>query len=161
MRSSTGPSGRSGLRSGPADDAPQAPLYPSMHELINPNSLPEPKGFSHAVAAAPGRTIYLAGQGGHLPDGTLAGPGLPEQLDQALANVATTLRAAGAGPEHLVQIQLFVTDVQVYRSLLREAKEAWRRHLGPHYPAVALFEVSALFDPGAVIELLCVAVVPA
>jgi enamine deaminase RidA (YjgF/YER057c/UK114 family) len=131
-----------------------------MSELINPPSLPAPRGFSHAVAAAAGKTVYLAGQGGHLPDGTLAGPGLLEQLERALANVVTAVQAAGAQPEHLVSIHVFVTDVHEYRSRLSEVGEAWRRHLGPHYPAVALFEVAGLFDPDAVVELVSVAVVP-
>jgi enamine deaminase RidA (YjgF/YER057c/UK114 family) len=131
-----------------------------MPELINPPSLPQPRGFSHAVAVSPGRTVYLAGQGGHRQDGTLAGPGLLEQLDQALANVVVAVREAGGQPEHLVQVQILVTDAASYRGRLREIGEAWRRHLGPHYPAVALFEVTGLFDPNAVVELVCTAVVP-
>jgi enamine deaminase RidA (YjgF/YER057c/UK114 family) len=130
------------------------------HELINPESLPAPRGFSHAVAPAPGRTVYLGGQGGHAPDGTLVGPGLIEQLDQALANVVTALRAAGGEPDNLVSIQVLVTVAEEYRSRLREVKGPWQRHLGEHYPAVALFEVSSLFDPDAVVELVCVAVIP-
>jgi enamine deaminase RidA (YjgF/YER057c/UK114 family) len=130
------------------------------HELINPESLPPPRGFSHGVRPAPGRTIYLGGQAGHRPDGTLAGPGLVEQLDQALANVVEALRAAGGRPEHLVSIQILVTDAAAYRSRLREVGEVWRRHLGRHYPAVTMFEVAALFDPDAVLELGSVAVVP-
>ena len=131
-----------------------------MPELINPPSLPQPRGFSHAVAVPPGRTIYLAGQGGHRQDGTLAGPGLLEQLDQALANVVLAVREAGGQSEHLVQVQILVTDAASYRGRLREIGEVWRRHLGPHYPAVALFEVTGLFDPNAVVELVCLAVVP-
>jgi enamine deaminase RidA (YjgF/YER057c/UK114 family) len=131
-----------------------------MSELINPPSLPEPKGFSHAVAVPPGRTIYLAGQGGHRADGSLAGPGLLEQLDQALANVVAALRAAGGEPGHLVQVQIFVTDAAAYRARLGDIGRAWRRHLGPRYPAITLFEVSGLFDPNAAVELVCTAVVP-
>ena len=130
------------------------------HELINPETLLAPKGFSHAVRPAAGRTIYLGGQAGHRPDGTLAGPGLLEQLDRALANVVEALRGAGGRPGHLVSMQILVTDAKAYRSSLPQAGEVWRRHLGRHYPAVTLFEVGALFDPEAVVELLCVAVVP-
>jgi enamine deaminase RidA (YjgF/YER057c/UK114 family) len=35
-----------------------------------------------------------------------------------------------------------------------------RRHLGRHYPATALFGVTELFDPAALVELVCTAVVP-
>ena len=131
------------------------------HELINPGTLPPPQGFSHAVRPAAGRTIYLGGQAGHRSDGTLAGPGLLEQLDQALANVVEAIGAAGGRPEHLVSVQILVTDADAYRSRLPQAGEIWRRHLGRYYPAVTLFQVGRLFDPQAVVELLCVAVVPA
>jgi enamine deaminase RidA (YjgF/YER057c/UK114 family) len=130
------------------------------HELVNPPELLSPLGFSHAVVAADGRTVYLAGQTGHRADGTLAGDTLVEQFDQALQNIAAALSAAGGRPEHLVRVHIFVTDAADYRGRLRALGEAWRRHLGAHYPAVALFEVAGLFDPGARVELVGTAVVP-
>jgi len=36
--------------------------------------------------------------------------------------------------------------------------EAYRRHFGRHYPAMALLEVSRLFDPEAKVELMAIAV---
>jgi enamine deaminase RidA (YjgF/YER057c/UK114 family) len=36
----------------------------------------------------------------------------------------------------------------------------YRRHLGRHYPAMALFGVTGLFDPACRVELMCIAVVP-
>ena len=136
-------------------DAPGGP-----HRHVNPPTLPAPSGFSHAVVAADGRTVYLAGQTGHRQDGTLAGLELVEQFDQALANVVAALQAAGAEPEHLVRVHVYVTDVADYRGRTRALGEAWRRHLGRHFPAVALFEVSGLFDPDARVELVGTAVVP-
>lgn len=132
----------------------------SPHELLNPHSLPPPRGFSHAVVASPGRTVYLGGQSGHRVDGILAGPGLLEQLDQALSNTVEALRAAEGSPGDVVSVQILVTDAAAYRDNLPSIGEVWRRHLGRHYPAVALVEVSALFDPQALVELVCVAVVP-
>ena len=131
----------------------------SPHRLLNPDSLAPPRGFSHAVIPAPGRTVYLAGQAGHRADGSIA-VDLVEQFDQASANVAEALSAAGARPEHLVSVQIFVTDAEAYRQALIPIGVGWRRHLGGHYPAVSLFEVSGLFDPKAQVELLAVAVVP-
>ena len=83
-----------------------------------------------------------------------------EQFDQALENVAAALAAAGGSPEHLVRVHIYVTDAADYRGRLRALGDAWRRHLGPHYPAVALFEVAGLFDPDARVELVGTAVVP-
>jgi len=130
------------------------------HELINPPELVAPLGFSHAVVATGGRTVYLAGQTGHRQDGSLEGQTLVEQFDRALANVVSALAAAGGRPEHLVRVHIYVTDAEDYRGRLRALGDAWRRHLGAHYPAVALFEVAGLFDADARVELVGTAVVP-
>jgi enamine deaminase RidA (YjgF/YER057c/UK114 family) len=130
------------------------------HVLVNPPALADPSGFSHAVVAAPGRTVYLAGQTALDPDGVVQGSTVVEQFDRAAANLAAALGAAGGQPEHLVWLQIFVTDVSEYRGTLRELAEVYRRHFGRHYPATALFEVSGLFDPAARVELMGIAVVP-
>lgn len=130
------------------------------HEIVNPAGLAPPSGFSHAVVARPGRTVYVGGQAAHDADGKLSGATVVEQFEGAAGNLVTALTAAGADPEHLVQLHIFVTDAADYRASLTELGAAYRRHLGRHYPAVALFEVAGLFDPEARIELTAIAVVP-
>lgn len=132
----------------------------TSHRLVNPPSLPRPSGYAHAVVAAPGRTVYLAGQAAHGPDGAISASTMGEQFDAAARNVITALAAAGGSREHLVSMQIFVTSAAEYREALEEIGTAYRRHFGHHYPAMALVEVAGLFDPGARVELLCVAVVP-
>ena len=136
----------------------EGPVTP--HRIVNPETLAPPEGFAHAVVAAPGRTIYLGGQVAYDAEGRLTGDTMAEQLDVAAGNVVEALRAAGGAPEHLVSLQIFVTDVEAYRAALGPVGAAYRRHFGRHYPAMALFEVSRLFDPGALVELVGVAVVP-
>jgi enamine deaminase RidA (YjgF/YER057c/UK114 family) len=131
----------------------------SPHETVNPPTLLPPTGFSHAVVSAPGRTVHFGGQTGHRGDGTLP-DGVVAQFDQAAANLATALAAVGAEPAHLVSLHVFVTDTEAYRAHLRPVGESYRRHLGRHYPAMALFEVTRLFDADAVVELVAVAVLP-
>jgi enamine deaminase RidA (YjgF/YER057c/UK114 family) len=123
------------------------------HRVVNPETLAPPKGFAHAVVAAPGRTVYLGGQIG-------AGVTIAEQFSAAAANVVTALRAAGADPGHLVSLTIFVTDVEAYRAALGPIGDAYRARFGSHYPAMALFEVARLFEPDALVELVAVAVVP-
>lgn len=130
-----------------------------MHEHVNPPSLLDPVGFSHAVVAAPGRTVFLGGQTGHHGDGSID-EALLDQFRQALRNLVTVIEAAGGRVEHLVSMQVYVTDAATYRSLGRELGEVWRSELGRHYPAMALFEVVGLHDPRAQVELLATAVVP-
>ena len=137
-----------------ADAQPASP-----HRLVNPETLPPPGGYSHAVVAATGTVVALAGQTGHRADGSID-EDLVEQFDQAVRNLVEAIRAAGGQPEHLVQLQIFVTDVAGYRARREEIGEAYRRYLGRHFPAMALLGVTELFDPRAQIELVGLAVVP-
>ena len=122
------------------------------HRIVNPPELGEPSGFAHAVVAAPGRTVYLGGQTG-------TGDTVAAQVDTAAASLATALRAAGGGPDDIVSLVIYTTDVDEYRAAMEELGGVWRRHFGRRYPAMALVGVSALADPDARIELMGVAVV--
>jgi enamine deaminase RidA (YjgF/YER057c/UK114 family) len=117
--------------------------------IVNPPELPEPIGFAHAVVAA--GAVYLGGQIGE-------GASLVEQFDSAASRVLTALKAAGGEPEQLVSLVIYTTDIDGYRAASKELGEVWRRHFGRHYPAMALIGVSALFEPGAQVELMGVAV---
>lgn len=130
-----------------------------MHEHVNPPSLLAPVGFSHAVVAAPGRTVFLGGMTGHHGDGSIDDD-LLTQFQQALRNLVVVLDAVGARAEDLTSMQVYVTDADAYRALGRELGAAWREVLGRHYPAMALFEVVGLYDPAAQVELLPTAVIP-
>ncbi len=132
----------------------------SPHLILNPAWLPPAKGFAHVVVPVRGMLVFLGGQAGHRPDGTLAGESLIDQFDQACGNVVEALAAAGGKPEHLVSMQIFVTDVEEYRSSLEEIGERWRGYFDRHYPAMALLEVKGLLDPGARVELLGTAIIP-
>ena len=130
------------------------------NEIVTAPELTAPVGYAHAVVGAPGgRTVHLGGQTALGADGTIRGATLAEQFDVAAANVLAALRAAGGGPEHLVQMLVFVTDVAEYKASLPELGEVWKRRFGRRYPALALLGVSALFDPAARVELVATAVI--
>jgi hypothetical protein len=59
-----------------------------------------------------------------------------------------------------VSLHIYTTEVDIYRATRGELGAVYRRHLGRHYVATALFEVAGLFDPAAKVELVGVAVVP-
>jgi enamine deaminase RidA (YjgF/YER057c/UK114 family) len=130
------------------------------HRIVNPPGLAPPTGFAHAVVAAPGRTVYLGGQAAQAPDGSITGSGVVEQFEVAAGNLLAALAAAGGQPEHLVSVQIFVTDAAAWGGVPRGLGVYWRPPLCRHYPAVALFQVAALFDPAAQVELVATAVVP-
>jgi enamine deaminase RidA (YjgF/YER057c/UK114 family) len=130
----------------------------SPHELRNAEALPAPRGFSHAVVAQQGRTVYLAGQTAQRKDGSLVDGTIADQFAVAAGNVAIALEAAGAHPRDVVSLQIFVTDIAEYQRLSKQIGEAYRRHFGNHYPAMALLEVRRLYDPAAKVELMAIAV---
>jgi enamine deaminase RidA (YjgF/YER057c/UK114 family) len=131
----------------------------SPHRIVNPDSLHSPRGYAHAVVAAPGKTVFLGGQIGVSKEGKVPDD-LVEQFDQACANVVEALRAAGGEPEHLVSLQIFATDVGEYAARTEEIGVAYRKHFGRHFPAMALLATFELFEPGAQVELVGVAVIP-
>lgn len=131
------------------------------HQVVAVPELIEPTGYSHAIVAGPGRTVYVSGQTAHGKDGAVRGTSLVEQFDAAAGNVVAALRAAGAEPDHLASMIMYVTDVAEYRASLRELLPVWRKHFGRYYPAVALIGIAELVDPAAKVELVCTAVIPA
>jgi enamine deaminase RidA (YjgF/YER057c/UK114 family) len=130
------------------------------HEIVVAAELAKPVGYAHAVVSEGGRLVHLGGQTALDAEGRIRGTTLVEQLDVAAGNVVAALRAAGGAPEHIVSMQIFVTDVAAYRAQLAELGEVWQRRFGRHYPAAGLFGVTRLFDEEALIELMAVAVVP-
>ena len=121
-------------------------------ELVNPPSLAKAIGYSHA-AIGRGRYVALAGQIGWDASSKLVGDDFAAQLDQALANLCVALRAAGGQPTDLASLRIYVTDKQRYNAQRKLVGESYRRHLGRHFPAMALVQVADLLEPGALVEI--------
>ncbi|HET9355701.1 MAG TPA: RidA family protein, partial [Sphingomicrobium sp.] len=64
------------------------------------------------------------------------------------------------GPEHIVRLTIYVTDVQEYLTSRDELAPIWKSVIGDHYPAVALVEVVRLVERSAKVEIEATAVVP-
>ncbi|HEX7118619.1 MAG TPA: RidA family protein [Longimicrobiales bacterium] len=129
-------------------------------EIINPASLGAPSGWNNGLLApAGGRLLFVAGQTARGADGRIVGGGFVAQFERALENVLAVVRAAGGGPEHVGRMTVYVTDRAAYLDALKPLGDVWRRHMGRHYPAMALVEVAALVDDGAMVEIEATAVV--
>jgi enamine deaminase RidA (YjgF/YER057c/UK114 family) len=61
----------------------------------------------------------------------------------------------------VARLTLYVTDRRQYLANLPAVGEAYRKVMGRHYPAMALLEVQALLEPGALVEIEATAVLPA
>jgi enamine deaminase RidA (YjgF/YER057c/UK114 family) len=114
-----------------------------------------PKGYSNGMLAPSGsRLLAIAGQVAWDAEERIVGPGdFPRQFRQALSNVLDIVRAAGGKPEQLMQLTVFVTDVAQYSKCLKELGAIWKELVGRHYPAMALVQVAALLEEGALVEI--------
>jgi enamine deaminase RidA (YjgF/YER057c/UK114 family) len=128
-------------------------------KTLLPPGWPRPKGYSNGVAAT-GRTIYTAGVVGWDEQETFVANTLAGQFAQVLRNIVAILAVDGAGPANLVRLTCYVTSIEDYRASLAEIGAAWKIIIGPHFPAMALVQVSALVEPAALVEIEAIAVVP-
>ncbi|MFJ5700065.1 RidA family protein [Arthrobacter sp. NPDC093139] len=127
------------------------------HKTINPESLPKPSGFAHGMLA--GNTVFLGGQTALDKDMNIVPGGIIEQFTQAFSNVLTTLREAGGQPEDLVNVTIYLTDVEDYMANGREIGRIWREMAGSQYPAMAGIGVTRLWQKEAMIEIQGIAVI--
>ena len=128
------------------------------HTTINPESLPKPSGFAHGILA--GNTVFLGGQTALDKNMNIVPGGIVEQFTQAFSNVITTLREAGGQPEDLVNVTIYLTDVDDYMANGREIGRIWREMAGTQYPAMAGIGVTRLWQKEALIEIQGIAVIP-
>jgi enamine deaminase RidA (YjgF/YER057c/UK114 family) len=129
-------------------------------ERVNPLALARPSGFSHAVVAAGGRLVFLAGQTALGPDGAITGASVTDQFELALGNLLLALREAGGEPGHLASLTIYAVDLADYRAHSREIGAVWRQLAGTEYPAMAAIGVSRLWDAEALVEIQGHAVIP-
>lgn len=124
-----------------------------MREAIDPPSLPTPPGYSQVVRISGGTTIYIAGQVAWDADNNLVGPGdFEAQTRQVLTNLVAALEAAGAGPQDLVKINIYVVDHDAGKlDVIRRVRDEILGDVTP--PTSTLLGVAALALPDLLIEV--------
>ena len=88
--------------------------HPSITIAPVPADLAAPGGhYSHAVSA--GGFVFVAGQLPVEPGGKrLSDAPFEAQVRQVLANVGAALRAAGSSIDKLVQVRVYITDIELW-----------------------------------------------
>ncbi len=128
-----------------------------MLEHIDPpaNRIP---GLSQAVRVRSGQLVFLSGHVPYTTSGTLP-KGLAAQLEQVFANLGTTLAASGCSFDDVARMTVYILDYAP--SMLAEFRAVRDRFINTDKPpASALVGVSALFQPGVLVEIDAIAVVP-
>jgi len=121
---------------------------------INPEALGEARGYSNGMIHRSGRTLFVAGQvAWDRNHRIVGGDDFAAQFDTALANVLRVVVEAGGRADQIGRLRIYVADRDRYLASLREVGRAYRKHMGAHYPAMALVEVSRLLEEGALVEI--------
>ena len=126
---------------------------------LQPPDWAEPKGYANGIMAR-GAMIFVGGQIGWNAAQVFESDDFIAQTRQALKNIAAVLRAANAGPEHMVRMTWYVTDRLEYSARLKELGGVYREVMGKNFPAMTCVEVSGLVEDRARIEIEVTAVLP-
>ena len=121
-----------------------------MNRYFNPSDIAPPVGsYSQGVEITnPGQTLYIAGQVGIRPDGTLP-EDMEEQAEQAFLNIQGVLRGANMDVENLVSIRTYLLS----RDDLSKFRAARDRVFGDVAPASTLLIIAGLAQPEWLIEV--------
>ena len=121
--------------------------------LILEDQAPPVSHYCHVVRA--GNLVWVSGTVGMERNGSIP-EGVVEQFDLALRSLDGCLKAVGAGPEHVVKVTVYLTDI-ADRPLINPARQ---RYFGEHRPASTLVEVRKLIHPQLKVEIEAQAVLP-
>jgi len=131
-----------------------------MNTIITPPELVVPIGYSHAIAASGGKTVYLAGQVSFDASGKIIHKGdLVKQFEQVLHNLEAAMISAGGVMTDIVKLNLFVRDKNDYAAKMKEIGKIYSSYFGKYFPAMTLVEVSSLFENDALLEIEGIAVI--
>ena len=111
-----------------------------IQRLMVPGQPPPVSHYCHVVRA--GNLIWVSGALGVAADGSVPDDVAP-QMELALASIDACLTAAGAGAEHVVKVNVYLTDIND-RAKINPARQ---RYFGDHRPASTLVGVTALVLP--------------
>jgi enamine deaminase RidA (YjgF/YER057c/UK114 family) len=133
------------------DQRPASVLRP----VGSPHVAEPPAGtFSQAMLA--GDFLFVSGQHAGAHEGPVGGADMEAQAREAFRRVLALVEAAGARPEQVVKLTVYVTDM----TRRAEVSAARREFFSDPMPCSTLVGVSALADPGLLVEVEAVAFVP-
>lgn len=111
-------------------------------------------GYSRAVRVGP--HVHVSGTTATDEEGDLVGVGDPaQQMRQALSNIESALRKAGADLSHVVRTRIYVTDIDHWETVGKVHGEVF----GEVRPVTSMMEVCRLVDPEMLVEVEAVAYV--
>ena len=117
-------------------------------QVVSSSQAPAAIGpYSQAIIS--GKTVYLSGQLGIIPETGKLAEGFEAQSRQALGNCKVILEEAGYTMEDVVRCQVFLVDMSDYKTFNNIYKEFFTLD----FPARAVVEVSEL-PAGGLVEIM-------
>ncbi|MEM7159210.1 MAG: Rid family hydrolase [Myxococcota bacterium] len=131
------------------------------HSMLNPSDLHDPSayGYSHTASVSAGAgLVFVAGQYGSRPDGSVVSDGFAEQVQQAFRNVGVALAAHGLDLSHVVQLRTYVVGLGFEE--LGTVGKIVGSHWGANPPTQTVLGVAGLATPEIRFEVEAVAARP-
>jgi enamine deaminase RidA (YjgF/YER057c/UK114 family) len=127
-------------------------------EILNPEGIHPPPGYSHIAVATGTRLAFVAGQAALEPDFSIAGgDDLAAQTRKVTENLRHALDKLGAGWEDVVKATVYTTRPGEYETIGAVMAEAMG---GAAPPAQVLLGVTGLALPELLIEIELVVSLP-
>jgi enamine deaminase RidA (YjgF/YER057c/UK114 family) len=126
----------------------------SGRSFLNLEGKAKPNGYTHVVTTPPGRMVFISGQGGSAPDGSMPAD-FTSQAENTFRNIGRCLERAGAKFEDVVKVNYFVTDL----ANTEELRRVRARFLNMAAPPAATL-VQAGLSKGLLLEVEGIAVIP-
>ena len=121
--------------------------------VIRTEAAPAPfQGAPYNQAIVAGELVFVAGQLGLRPGDTSVEGNIGRQTEQALANLAAILEAAGSSMDKLVKTSVFLADLDDFQGM----SEVYAAKVGDRPPARSTFQVAKL-PSGAIVEIEAIA----
>jgi 2-iminobutanoate/2-iminopropanoate deaminase len=121
---------------------------------VTSDEAPEALGpYSQAIVA--GDLVFCSGMAGIDPTTGTVADGIEAQTEQALVNLATVLRAAGASMEDVVKTTIFYANVEDFARL----NEVYARHMSDPAPARSA-PANVRLPRGLLVSIEAIAVLP-
>lgn len=132
----------------------------SQVNLINPEGVAKPKGYSHAAEIDLGKSkmLIISGQVAMDAEGRVVGMNnFEQQADQVFKNIKTIVESSGGTMNDVVKFTFYLRDVSNIGKV-REVRDRYVNTTTP--PASTLVEVSDLFRDEFLLEIEATAVIP-
>jgi 2-iminobutanoate/2-iminopropanoate deaminase len=142
----------------PGSSARSAAQQPALSvQFLEGSAFQKERAFSPAVITEGGKIVWLAGHEATDSNGKLSADDFDGQARATFASMDRTLKRSGGSLQNLVSMTVFIKDPRYGDPFVKV-----RREMFPNgkFPPSALITVSGLAQPGMLVEIQGVAVIP-